>query len=157
MHTAQISLAVLQQMFPVRLVSLWGDLDRPARYQRLPRLSMCDIFLWGYLKKKLFKHRPHTLEHLKEKITVEIVAIPLKTSRKLYVTFRDCLQQYIDADDRHFENIIFKKWNFLLILIKQTVFSKFYCSLFITPRNSSVSSAALCIILLNVCMSLNSS
>lgn len=35
---------------------------------------------------------PHTVENLKEKITEKIVAIPIKTCRKPYVTFRDFLQ-----------------------------------------------------------------
>jgi hypothetical protein len=41
-HTARISLGVLQQMFPGRLVSLRGDIGWPARS---PDLSMCDFFL----------------------------------------------------------------------------------------------------------------
>ena len=78
-HTARISLGVLQQMFPGRLVSLRGDIGWPARS---PDLSMCDFFLWGYLKDKVFRHRPHTIEDLKQKITEEIEAIPVETCRK---------------------------------------------------------------------------
>ena len=63
-HTARISLAVLRQMFPGRLVSLRGDIGWPARS---PDLSMCDFFLWGYLKDKVFRHRPHTIEEIKQK------------------------------------------------------------------------------------------
>lgn len=58
------SLAVLRQMFPGRLVSLMGDLGWPARS---PDLSMCDFFFWGYLKDKVFRHRPYTIEDLNEK------------------------------------------------------------------------------------------
>jgi hypothetical protein len=31
-------------------------------------LSICDFFLWGYLKEQVFKHRPHTLPQLRERI-----------------------------------------------------------------------------------------
>jgi hypothetical protein len=37
---------------------------------------------------KVFRHCPHTIEDLKEKITKEIVDIPIETSRKSYVNFR---------------------------------------------------------------------
>lgn len=42
-HTARISLAVMRQMFPGRLVSLRGDIGWPARS---PDSSMCD-FCYG--------------------------------------------------------------------------------------------------------------
>jgi len=56
-HTARISLGALQQMFHGRLVTLRGDIGWPSRS---PDLSMCDFFLLGYLKDKIFRHRPHT-------------------------------------------------------------------------------------------------
>ncbi|KAF0710687.1 Reverse transcriptase domain-containing protein, partial [Aphis craccivora] len=77
-------------MFHVWLISLRGDIGWPARS---PDLSMCDFFLWGYLKDKVFRHRPHTIEDLKQKITEEIEAIPVETCRKSYESFRDRLQQ----------------------------------------------------------------
>jgi len=42
-------------LFPGRLMSLRGDVEWP---ERSPDLSPCDVFLWGYLKEKVFKHRP---------------------------------------------------------------------------------------------------
>ena len=71
-HTARISLNVLRRMFPGRLVSLRDDLGWPARS---PDLSSCDFFLWGYLKEKVFKRRPHTLPQLREQIIEEVNAI----------------------------------------------------------------------------------
>ncbi|XP_046663111.1 uncharacterized protein LOC124356010 [Homalodisca vitripennis] len=50
-HTAHVSRTKLRQMFPARLVSLRGDLRWPARS---PDLCICDFFLWGYLKDKVF-------------------------------------------------------------------------------------------------------
>jgi len=105
-HTARFSLGALQQMFPGRLVSLRGYIGWPARS---PDLSMCDFFRWGYLKDKVFRHRPHTIEDLKQKITEEVEAIPVETCRKSYESFRDRLQQCIDADGRHLGDIIFKR------------------------------------------------
>jgi len=105
-HTTRISLAVLQQMFPGRLVSLRGDIGWLARS---PDLSTCDFFLWGYLKNKVFKHCPPPYHRRsKRKNFTGIEAIPIETCRKSYVNFRECLEQCIDADDRHLQDIIYK-------------------------------------------------
>jgi len=135
-------------MFPRRLVSLRADIGWQARS---PDLSMCDFFLWGYLKDEVFRHRPHTIEEIKQKISEEVEAIPVEKCRKSYGSFRDRLQQCIDADGCHLGDIIFKN-NFLKLGLntdfnfKKKFFSKFYCSLFIAHQNSSVGSAASCII-----------
>jgi len=58
-------LGALREMFPRHLISLRVDVGWPARS---PDLSPCDFFLWGYLKEKVFKIRPRSLEDLKERI-----------------------------------------------------------------------------------------
>jgi hypothetical protein len=85
-HTERRSLGVLREMFPGRLISLRGDVEWPARS---PDLSPCDFFLRGYLKEKGFKHRPGSLEDLKEKIQQEIDSIPPELTRRDMKNFRD--------------------------------------------------------------------
>lgn len=104
-HTARNSLNLLRQMFPGHLVSRRGDLEWPARS---PDLSVCDFFLWGYLKEKVFKHRPHTLPELRERIVEEVNAIPRDMCERAARSFRNRLQQCIDANGRHLGDIIFK-------------------------------------------------
>ncbi|XP_039294955.1 uncharacterized protein LOC120353834 [Nilaparvata lugens] len=104
-HTARISMDLLREMFPGRLISLRGDVKWPARS---PDLSVCDFFLWGYLKEKVFKHRPHTLEELKEKIREEIQALPVAICQNAFENFKNRLHQCIAADGRHLTDIIFK-------------------------------------------------
>ena len=41
-----------------------------------PDLSICDFFLWGYLKEKVFRSQLHNLEELKMWIREEITALP---------------------------------------------------------------------------------
>jgi hypothetical protein len=48
-HTARVSMTVLREMFPGNFISQHGDLPWPAWS---PDLSVCDYFLWGYLKAK---------------------------------------------------------------------------------------------------------
>lgn len=104
-HTARNSLNVLKEMFPGRLVSLRGDVGWPARS---PDLSICDFFLWGYLKQKVFKTRPHTLQELRERIIEEVNATPRDMCQRAVQNFRDRLQQCVTANGRHLEDIIFK-------------------------------------------------
>jgi len=54
-----IGALLLLLLFPGRLISLRGDVEWPAWS---PDFSPCDVFLWGYLKEKVFKHRPGSLE-----------------------------------------------------------------------------------------------
>ena len=68
----------------------------------------CDFFLWGYLKEKVFRHRPRSLEDLKERIEQEIDSIPPELTRRLMKNFRKRLQQCVANDGRHMFDIIFK-------------------------------------------------
>ena len=79
-HTARVSMTKLRQMFPTQLVSLRGDVSWTARS---PDLSICDFFFRCYLKEKVFKHRPRTLEELKDRIREEIGAIPVEMWQKI--------------------------------------------------------------------------
>jgi hypothetical protein len=96
---------VLGEIFPERLVSLRGDVGWPAQS---PDLSICDFFLWGYLKEKVFKHHPHTLPELKEQIIEEVNAIPHEMCERAVQSYRDRLQQCVAAKGRQLEDIIFK-------------------------------------------------
>ena len=49
-HTARASMEVIRQMFPGHVISRFGDVRWPPRS---PDLSICDFFLWGYLKSKV--------------------------------------------------------------------------------------------------------
>jgi hypothetical protein len=68
-HTARRPRAILK-MFPGRVVSLHEAVPWPPRS---PDLSPRDFFLWGYLKAEVFKHRPRSLDRLKEAIQEERV------------------------------------------------------------------------------------
>jgi len=75
---------------------------------RSPDLSTCDFFLWGYVEKMVFKHRPRALEDLKEQVAEEISAhIPIEMCRKVSENVSVRLQQRIAADGRRLSDIIF--------------------------------------------------
>ena len=104
-HTARRSLGILREMFPSRLISLWGDIGWPARS---PDLTPCDFFLWGYLKAKVYKHRPQTLQALKDAIREEVEAIRPEMTNRVMENFRERLWQCMANNGRHLSDVIFK-------------------------------------------------
>ena len=67
------------------------------------------FFLWGYLKSRVYTHKPCTLNDLKEAIHQEIRPI----DRQLLARVMDDLKKkrletYIQEDGRHLTDIIFK-------------------------------------------------
>jgi len=82
-----------------------GDVEWPAQS---PDLSPCDVFLWGYLKEKVFKHRPRSLEDLKERIQQEIDSIPTELTRRVMKNFQERLQQCVANVGRLMSDLIFK-------------------------------------------------
>lgn len=55
----------LDEKFPRRWIGRRGPIEWPARS---PDLTPCDFFLWGYLKEKVYRHRPSTIDELRERI-----------------------------------------------------------------------------------------
>ena len=104
-HTARKSLVVLREMFPGRLISLRGDILWPARS---PDLTPCDYFLWGYLKAEVFKHRPRALQALKDAICLEVARISHDMLDRVMRNIRIRLQQCIDNNGHHLQDILFK-------------------------------------------------
>lgn len=105
-HTANMSMHVLRDLFPNRLISRFGDIPWPARS---PDLSSCDYFLWGHLKQKVYETRPATTEDLKVRIREEIAAITPALLRRVSDNFSARLRVCIENDGRHLVEVIFKK------------------------------------------------
>ena len=99
-----VNVGALLLLFTGRLISLRGDVDWPARS---PDLSPCDVFLWGYLKEKVFKHRPRSLEDLKESIQQEIDSILPELTRRVIKKFRERLHQCVANDGCLVSDLIF--------------------------------------------------
>jgi hypothetical protein len=73
-HIARMSLLALSSVFGDRIISsdIW-----PARS---PDLNLCDFFLWGCLKDKVYNNNPRKEEELKESICREISNICCRES-----------------------------------------------------------------------------
>ncbi|XP_068233554.1 uncharacterized protein [Palaemon carinicauda] len=91
-HTARWSMEMLKRVVP------WMS----------PDLSPCDFFLWGYLKAEVYKHRPRTLQELKDVIRQEVAAIPREVTRRTMDNFRERLRECLNNGGHHLSDIIFK-------------------------------------------------
>lgn len=104
-HTARISMELLKNTFPERLISLRGDVPWPARS---PDLAPCDFFLWGHLKSLVYNDKPRTLQHLKDNIRQAIAQIPVDMLERVERNFKTRVNQCIAGDGRHLTDVIFK-------------------------------------------------
>ncbi|CAH1962018.1 unnamed protein product [Acanthoscelides obtectus] len=71
-HTTNVNIHRLQSFFGDRVISRRGNVPWPPRSCDLTPL---DLFLWGYLKSKVYVNKPATLQELKNNIIAEINAI----------------------------------------------------------------------------------
>jgi hypothetical protein len=75
-----------------QVISRFGDIPWPAR---LPDLAVPDFFLWGLLKERVYRNRPHTTEELKHAIQGEIAVMNQDQDllRRVFDNFVDRLRQ----------------------------------------------------------------
>lgn len=104
-HTARASMNVVRAAFPNREISRFGDVPWPPRS---PDLSMCDFYLWGYLKSRLYEGKPSTLEELKTAIRDRIEEIDEETVGRVEANFRERLQTCVRVNGHHLNDIIFR-------------------------------------------------
>jgi hypothetical protein len=84
---------------------LCGDIGWPPRS---PDLTLCDFFLWGYLKAQVYQHHPQTLEGLKEVITQEDAAILPEMTHRVMEKYRERLDQCINNEGSRLSDVVFK-------------------------------------------------
>ena len=95
---------VLRNMFPGRLISRFGDVPWPPRS---PDMSSCDFFLWGYLKGRVYTHKPRNLGELKDAIRQEVLKIDQQLLARAMDDFKRRIENCIQEDGRHLNDIIF--------------------------------------------------
>ena len=71
---------------------------------RSPDLNPCDYFLWGYLKSKVYKPLPKTLDDLKANIRREVEKINTSTLESTFLNFSKRCQLVVEKNGGHFEN-----------------------------------------------------
>ncbi|XP_011174380.3 uncharacterized protein LOC105206592 isoform X2 [Solenopsis invicta] len=105
-HTAKKTLDFLREEFGTRLLSRNTEFPWPPRS---PDLSVCDFFLWGYLKQRVYANKPRTLDQLRANIRREIAEIKPAMLKKVYDNFKKRLENCIACNGHHLADIIFGK------------------------------------------------
>jgi hypothetical protein len=103
-HTAHDTMEVLKKHFNDRIVSRGMPISWPPRS---PDLSVCDFFLWGYLKARVYRDKPRDLEHLKRNIRREMAAIPKGMLQKVFANFVKRLEECRKLKGQHLRSVIF--------------------------------------------------
>lgn len=99
-HTSIETMSFLHEFFGERIISkgLWPP--------RSPDLTPPDFFLWGYLKERVYKNRPHTLNELKMNITTEINNISVGVLHKVSTNVVKRIRACINEQGSHFEHML---------------------------------------------------
>lgn len=71
-----------------------------------PDLNPCDYFLWGYLKDRICRTAPTTLDDLKIAITQEVTAIGADTLKHVIQNFQKRVYNLVVSNGKHFENLM---------------------------------------------------
>lgn len=71
-----------------------------------PDLSPPDFYLWGYLKDRVYRNVPRTLEDLKTNIQSEIEAIDRDTLKSVLQNFALRLKNVLDRKGAHIEHML---------------------------------------------------
>jgi hypothetical protein len=85
-----LTLRGLYETFPPRAISRRGNSEWPATS---PDLKVCDFFLWGYLKSKLYEKDRRTTVDLKQNTTDEVAAISHSMLQQVMQKFQKHLQK----------------------------------------------------------------
>ena len=97
-------MAAVRNLFPTHVISKYGDIKWPAR---LPYLSTCGFFLWGYLKFQVFKApAPHTVQDLKHRIQEEVKGIPVEKLLRVIGDVRKRLAECLERNCGHPNDVI---------------------------------------------------
>lgn len=80
-----------------------GGIDWPP-YS--PDLNPCDYFLWGYLKDRVYKHRPRTLADLKQAIITEVATVTPDMLANVIDGFERRLLELVNCNGAHFEQYL---------------------------------------------------
>ena len=87
------------------MISRFGDVDWPSRS---PDLTPPDFFLWEYLKNRVYRNSPISLQDLRNKITAEIPDINVATLRTVMQAMLKKMQECLEAEGAHHKSSIFK-------------------------------------------------
>ena len=101
-HKTRRCLALLQQRYPGRVISIGGNIAWPPRS---PDLTPLDFFLWGHIKSIVYTTPPTTVEDMQERIINALQTITPEILQNVRRSFSKRIRLLIDTEGRHVENL----------------------------------------------------
>jgi len=88
--------------------SFFGDrvISKEFRPRRSPILTPPDYFLWRYLKGRVYRNKPRTIDALKANITEEIQAVTAEVLARTSQNMARRFQSRLDANGGHFQHML---------------------------------------------------
>ena len=102
-HYASVVRNYLNQKFGSHWIGRGGPVEWPPRS---PDINPLDFFLWGYLKRRVYRNRPASLEELKMNIVNECRTISSETLERVAA---NCLRRMLLCKENsggHFEHLL---------------------------------------------------
>ena len=98
-HTSHASMAEIQFFVGDRVIpkGLWPP--------RSPDLTPPDYFLWVYLKGRVYRNKPRTIDALKVNITEEIQSVTADVLATFFQNMARQVQSCVDANGGHFQHM----------------------------------------------------
>lgn len=95
--------AYLNNIFPSRWIGRRGEIEWPPRS---PDLTPLDFFFWGYLKDRVYRNKPASIEELKQNIRDEVELLDQITIKNAVGAFYHRLAHCQQANGEQFEHLL---------------------------------------------------
>jgi predicted DNA-binding protein YlxM (UPF0122 family) len=102
-HYSRAAREILDNKVTNRWIGRRGPIEWPARS---PDLTVCDFFLWGALRERVYRHRPRDRTHLVQRIQEEIHSFPPRMYEEAYRSFLRRINACIGANGWQFEHFV---------------------------------------------------
>ena len=87
----------------------------------------CVLFLWGYLKSKVYVRKPRTVDDLKVSICEEIATVPQEMLVNVMQNFEERLRTCVRQEGRHLSDIIFRNRVINVSIQHRIYYRLFWC------------------------------
>lgn len=102
-HYSNVCRRILDEHLPGRWIGRRGPIEWPPRS---PDLTVCDFFLWGALRDRVYARLPRNVRELATCIREEITSFTPDTCRKAYDSFVQRCNLCIEQEGEQFESLL---------------------------------------------------
>jgi len=102
-HFSRIARAWLDEHLHGRWIGRRGFQEWPPRS---PDLTICDFWLWSFVKDNVYRSRPATVQEMRDSIEISLTNIPTEMIQACYREFVKRCEVCLQEEGRHIEHIV---------------------------------------------------